>query len=335
MRYVETIIVGGGPAGSSCAWKLKKSGKNVLILDKACFPRPKLCAGWITSKVLDDLGIRKSDYPYGLLDLDVQIHIPLIKRGISYFPSKWDNYSIRRVEFDAWLLDRSGAECIKHQVKKIVKNDNGLFAIDNEYSCKYLVGAGGTACPVARQYFSKSRLMKNQLTTLEMEFEYPQRDNTSHLFFCNHGLPGYSWFVPKNDGFVNIGVGAISRFLNKSGKNIHDHWSLLLDDLHNLNLFDNKTVEYPKERGHSYYLNSFGGEVNIENCYVIGDAAGLATMDLGEGIGPAIESALMVAGEIIGEGNYQRCNVSRYSLQGILKKAISGVHRLRNETTFK
>ena len=45
MRFAETLIVGGGPAGSTCAWELKKHGRDVLVLDKACFPRLKLCAG--------------------------------------------------------------------------------------------------------------------------------------------------------------------------------------------------------------------------------------------------------------------------------------------------
>ena len=55
MKFHETIIVGGGPAGSSCAWKLKNTGSDVLILDKQTFPRLKLCAGWITAKVMEDL----------------------------------------------------------------------------------------------------------------------------------------------------------------------------------------------------------------------------------------------------------------------------------------
>jgi flavin-dependent dehydrogenase len=64
MEYAETIIVGGGPAGSSCAWNLKRHGKEVLILDKQSFPRLKLCGGWITSKVMENLEFTPEDYPY-------------------------------------------------------------------------------------------------------------------------------------------------------------------------------------------------------------------------------------------------------------------------------
>ena len=58
MREVETIIVGGGPAGSSCAWRLHRAGRECLVLDRKAMPRLKLCAGWITPKVLSDLELR-------------------------------------------------------------------------------------------------------------------------------------------------------------------------------------------------------------------------------------------------------------------------------------
>ena len=64
-QYYETIIVGGGPAGSSCAWKLKKQGKQVLVLDKESFPRLKLCAGWITSKVMENLELTFTNISVG------------------------------------------------------------------------------------------------------------------------------------------------------------------------------------------------------------------------------------------------------------------------------
>ncbi|RQW04100.1 FAD-dependent oxidoreductase, partial [candidate division KSB1 bacterium] len=59
------IIVGGGPAGSTCAWALQQKGVDVIILDKKEFPRPKLCAGWITPRVLRRLRLEPS-YPHSL-----------------------------------------------------------------------------------------------------------------------------------------------------------------------------------------------------------------------------------------------------------------------------
>jgi long-chain acyl-CoA synthetase len=58
----DVAIVGGGPAGSSCAWKLRESGLDVVIIDRVIFSRDNVCAGWITPQVLHDLRIDRGNY---------------------------------------------------------------------------------------------------------------------------------------------------------------------------------------------------------------------------------------------------------------------------------
>ena len=65
MDSCDVLIVGGGPAGSSCAWGLRSSGLRVVILDKAKFPRNKVCGGWITPSVLQALAIDPAEYARG------------------------------------------------------------------------------------------------------------------------------------------------------------------------------------------------------------------------------------------------------------------------------
>src|SRR5262249_37612928 len=65
MATCDVLIVGGGPAGSSCAWQLRAAGLQVVILDRKPFPRDKTCAGWITPAVLDELQIDGDDYRRG------------------------------------------------------------------------------------------------------------------------------------------------------------------------------------------------------------------------------------------------------------------------------
>jgi hypothetical protein len=61
----DVMIAGGGPAGSACAWKLRAAGADVLVVDKATFPRDKVCAGWITPQVIDSLQIDPDEYRAG------------------------------------------------------------------------------------------------------------------------------------------------------------------------------------------------------------------------------------------------------------------------------
>jgi flavin-dependent dehydrogenase len=325
MRHVETIIVGGGPAGSTCARHLVQQGHDVLVLDKARFPRQKLCAGWVTAKALRDLGVAVADYPHPILTLDVRTHLFGLPFTLSWFPTLGPDYSIRRVEFDAWLLARSGAEVIAHDVRTI-RRDGERYIIDDAYSCRNLVGAGGTMCPVRRALFPDGRIKSRQIVTLEKEFEYPARGERAHLYF-RRGLPGYAWVVPKGNGFVNIGLGGKSKFFRKSGTNIHEQFRAFIVDLVREQQLDPATAATLQETGHPYYLFTRHGEVKRDNCFLIGDSAGLASVDLGEGIGPAVESGLMAAREILGTGEYRKDAISVFSLTGWLRWALQRANR--------
>ena len=65
MEAHDIVIVGGGPAGSTCAWRLRRAGFDVVVVDKATFPRDKVCAGWITPQVFDELRIDPGEYGIG------------------------------------------------------------------------------------------------------------------------------------------------------------------------------------------------------------------------------------------------------------------------------
>lgn len=326
MRHVETIIVGGGPAGSACARRLAQHGRDVLVLDKARFPRVKLCAGWITAKVMRDLDFTPADYPHPILKLDIRTHFFGLPVAFNWFPTAGPNYSIRRVEFDAWLLERSGAEAIEHKVKTI-RRDGERYVIDEQFACRYLVGAGGTMCPVRSAFFADGREKSRQIVTLEKEFRYPSRDDTCHLYFFRRGLAGYAWMVPKGDGFVNLGLGGKAKYFKSSGATIQSHFRAFLDDLVREKRLDAATAANLHETGHPYYLLTYKGDIKRDNCYLIGDSAGLASVDLGEGIGPAVESALMAAGEILGLGTYRKQDLSAFSLHGVVRSLVARANR--------
>lgn len=329
MRDVETIIVGGGPAGSSCAWKLRGAGRQVLVLDRESFPRLKLCAGWITEGVFKSLRFTPEDYPHSIVKLRFKIHYKSFPVTIR-LPFAY-SYSIRRIEFDHWLLQRSGAEVAQHRVRRIEKDANGRYVIDGEYRCRFLVGAGGTACPVRAQLFQAHPGKDDLIATLEKEFLYPQRDDFCHVFLFKNGLRGYSWYVPKGDGYVNVGLGGTSRYFRQPGENIHHHFKAFLDDLVNLRLLDRKTADGLQETGHPYYVSPMHRTEGVkdDHCYLIGDAAGYASRDLGEGIAPAIDSGLLAAEEILGIGAYTGDRIPANSIafgpaQRFLLRAIHG-----------
>ncbi len=312
MTESDVIIVGGGPAGSSCAWALQRAGQQVLILDRKAFPRMKLCAGWITPRVWRMLGVSPEAYPHGLIHL---------KRLIFHFrgkriPLTTRQYSIRRYEFDHWLLQRSGAPVIRHTVRHI-REEGPYFVIDEQFRCRFLVGAGGTNCPVYHHFFESHfpRRETDRIATFEEEFPYPYSDSECYLWFFDNDLPGYSWYVPKGNGYLNVGIGAKIKALKQRGESLRDHWLALQDKLAALGLVEGHAFAH---KGHQYFLRHPGMQPQRGRVYLVGDAAGLATVDMGEGIGPAIHSGLLAARSILTQRPYSLRSVPRYSFWDLL-----------------
>jgi len=117
--------------------------------------------------------------------------------------------------------------------------------------------------------------------------------------------------VPKQNGWLNVGIGGMATRM-KSGTDIKHHWARFVKVL-------DRTLA-PGARyeptGYSYFLR---GKVNVarrDDAFICGDAAGLATRDMAEGIGPAVRSGLRAADSIIHGTPYTLDDVTGASLGG-------------------
>ena len=108
-----------------------------------------------------------------------------------------------------------------------------------------------------------------------------------------------------------MGIGGKFLALKNSGQTIRRHWDSFIAKLEELSLVKGHTY---RPRGHNYYLRQPVPAGRLNNAYIIGDAAGLATLDLGEGIGPAIESGILAAKSILTGCRFSERSVTRYSL---------------------
>jgi menaquinone-9 beta-reductase len=325
MRSCDVLIVGAGPAGSTAAWQLKRAGADVLVLDRERFPRTKLCAGWITPEVVRELAMDMGSYPHRLLTFPrLRVHV-----GRLHVPIACVQHSIRRFEWDAWLLERSGAPVEQHNVRHIAVVDGG-YVIDDAYRCRYLIGAGGTRCPVYRELFRElnPRAGELQIVTLEHEIQHDWRDGDCHLWFFEQGLPGYSWYVPKERGWLNVGVGAIAERMKARGQDIRTHWAHLAATLEG----DLAPGAQYEPTGYSYYLRGAVDVVRRDNAFITGDAAGLATRDLGEGIGPAIRSGLRAARAILAGEPYRLDDVTGLSVSSIARSMLGRLRPARTRS---
>ncbi len=284
------------------------------MIDQARFPRFKPCAGWITPQVVKDVALDPDEYVGDRQDqprsfttyTGSQIWI----YGLHFrLPS--NQHAIRRYEFDDWLLSRSGAPVYQHTVKSIAR-ERETYVIDGEYSAKYLVGAGGTHCPVYRALFQAGdiRAPGSLIVAQEEEFPYAHSSTECWLWYCENKLAGYAWFVPKANGYVNVGIGGKIERLKANGDNLKNHWNRFVEKLDRMGLVRGHTY---KPSGHSYYLRQPLAEPFKDNAFLVGDSAGLATLDLGEGIGPAIRSGMRAAEAIAKGTSYQVSEIAKYS----------------------
>ena len=341
MIRTTAMIIGGGPSGAACALELKRRNVNTLLLEKKEFPRFKPCAGWITPGVLEALDVKPKAYPHLMKRFRrLNFHLGGLNMAV---PTR--QYAIRRVEFDQWMLDRTGVPVIRHTARKIQKaraekNQDG-FIIDGQYQCRFLIGAGGTHCPVEKTFFAPAapRSKADHIAAVEKEYRADAvLSEQCHLWFLNNHLPGYAWYLPKGDGWINIGIGGKSSKLKQQGRTIMDHWHTFVAKLKS----DNFIREIPKDpMGHTYYLMGQDRRdpqtLRQGNAFIVGDAAGLSTLDMGEGIQAAIKSGQWAAGVIANSGHtelYKGPNdkphaktgpslkIPRFSLTGILKASL-------------
>jgi flavin-dependent dehydrogenase len=302
----DVIIVGGGPAGSTCARALTRAGARVAIVDRAQFPRVKLCAGWLSAPIWDVLELAPREYPRGLWPWDA-CHVHYRGEAFSIACRGW---FIRRYELDDFLLHRSGATLHLGVNVKAIEKDGDLWWNVGGLRARHLVGAGGTHCPVAR--IVDPPRPRGVVGVQEHEFQTDGAavartrlggDGEPELLL-HDDLRGYAWNVPKSD-WLNVGVGTLDP------GDVRDAWQRAR--VHFVTSGHVPEVAEPgldHMKGHSYYLFDpvhLDGAVKVDadgkgGAYLVGDSLGLAQPLTAEGILPATLSGRL-CGEAIASGN--------------------------------
>jgi geranylgeranyl reductase family protein len=298
VERADVLIVGGGPAGSSCAAALVAAGRDVLVLDRLAFPRDKPCAGWITPEAvarlrlpLDEYAARRTLQPISSFRIG-----RMGGRAVDVHYDEPVSYGIRRCEFDAELLRRSRARTCLGAAATDLRREGREWVVNGRFAAPVLVGAGGHFCPVARRLAPAGR--DEPVVAQEIEFRLegpaldrcPVRAERPELYF-SRDLLGYGWCFRKGD-YLNVGLGRRDRL------GLPQHVDAFLDWLS-----DSGRLPRPPRsgwKGHAYLVReATARRVAADGVLLVGDAAGLAAAASGEGILPAIVSGQLAAETIL------------------------------------
>lgn len=304
MQSADVLIIGGGPAGSTAAWALRRRGASVVVWDKRTFPRDKICAGWVTPPVVRALELDLAAYAGEGRTCQPLRGFSVGRQGDREAAVRYPevvSYGIRRCEFDDYLLRRSGAVLRLGEPVRTLARRDGTWVVNDAVRAPVLIGAGGHFCPVAQHLGARLGQGEPIIAAQEAELRLDAAtaaacriDPEVPQLLFTRDLKGYGWLFRKGD-YLNVGLG------RQGNARLGEHVAAFLDWL----VADGRIPATlgARLRGHPYLLygqapRPLGGD----GALLVGDAAGLAYPKSGEGIRPAVESGLLAAATIAQAG---------------------------------
>ena len=313
-QHYDVIIVGGGPSGSTCALALKHSGLKVLMLDKASFPRDKICGDAVSSTTKRVL--REID---PLLEQDLLAFAPktYIKQVKVYSPKfqslllglTLTGHCIRRVDFDNWLFKKAITNptltVLQNTTLKTVETTNNFVTINTNdgqiFTTNIIVGCDGALSIVAKQLAS-FKIDKQHYSAATRQYYSNVKGlagNAIEVYFLKGYLPGYFWIFPLSNNEANVGFGMLSSVIAKHKIDLKQCLHKIITEIPEVATRFAEAIPLETVKGFGLPLASKKYNLSGNRFMLCGDAASLIDPISGEGIETAMESGKFAAQHII------------------------------------
>jgi len=320
MLKTDIVIIGAGPGGAATALKLSYLDIPCILIDKAEFPRDKVCGDAVSGKVttllerLDpDILKRFRALPFHTDVWGIRFVTPNQKKMDIPFhphyvrdPDAAPGYVVRRTDFDNFLIEevkrRPNIQFFEgYEADEFEETAEGYQVAcskaDLNISAKILIVANG-----AYSKFSKRvglhKEVKHYAAAVRAYYENVEglvQDNFIELHFIKEYIPGYFWIFPLPNGGANVGLGMRSDYVQKRKVNLRAELQNIIETHPTIKERFAGAQLSGSIKGYGLPLGSKSRSISGDHFMLVGDAAYLVDPLTGEGIGNAFYSGFIAA----------------------------------------
>jgi geranylgeranyl reductase family protein len=334
----DVVVVGGGPAGSSAAIELVRTGRRVAIVDKATFPRDKCCGDGLTTLALRELEVLGFD-PGAVPDWfdvdDVVLRSPSGRAVDLPLPGTGRYAAVApRLQLDDALVELARTAGVDvHEgcrVADVTQDDESVTVRSGSttFRARYVVAADGMWSPVRKALGLDQPGYLGEWHGFRQYAGDVTGPAARQLFvwFEPDLIPGYAWSFPLPGGRANVGFGVLRDGSRRTGT-MAALWSDLLQRPHVVAALGEG---FSMEGRHTAWpIPARVDEAVLSSGRVlfVGDAAGATDVMTGEGIGQALLTGRLAAGAITAGGALRPAEV-RQTYELAVRQELLADHRM-------